>query len=445
MKSKNNNNLKFLILGCKLYHPDDEISIRLALHEPCKTTINGLPFHGTYQKSCPGVQHLSKSLIDKVCDREICKDWYCCPNDDINVNSLSSCDLDVYHRKHIEYVGPVCHDTLLGRGEGTCRPRNQCHSAGTKIYDKCFVKGGVEFVCCPNINFERRPRTDQSCKEFSATPFTHHKRVVRPLADQFPPLCVWNKNNSQKIEAEPLEYPHAAILGYKSLEMVNVLEWRCSGSLISDRFVLTAANCLLTKYGPVQLIRLGVIQLTDNFEADDCPEDYGASEQIPHPNYSAITDTNDIGLIRLDRRVQFSPYVRPICLPATGEIPREGHALKWGVVGSTPGRGDIMLKIKQDISDFTACNREYDNVLSASTQFCANSMEVGGYFLSSTCSVFSGGPMSHEHPELDQMHVLFGVVSFGRECQPSNLPGVYTKVYPFTKWITEIVFGANNF
>lgn len=37
-------------------------------------------------------------------------------------------------------------------------------------------------------------------------------------------------------------------------------------------------------------------------------------EMIKHPNYSAVTKKNDIALIKLTKRIEFGPNIRPACL-----------------------------------------------------------------------------------------------------------------------------------
>lgn len=57
--------------------------------------------------------------------------------------------------------------------------------------------------------------------------------------------------------AAPNEFPWMAALGYFNLSASNV-EYRCGGTIISDRFVLTAAHCTSPENPPV-LVRMGSV------------------------------------------------------------------------------------------------------------------------------------------------------------------------------------------
>lgn len=49
----------------------------------------------------------------------------------------------------------------------------------------------------------------------------------------------------------------------------------------------------------------------------DAPQDIGIEDTIPHPRYNTTSFTNDIGLIRLSRRIDLNQAenVKAVCLP----------------------------------------------------------------------------------------------------------------------------------
>jgi len=81
----------------------------------------------------------------------------------------------------------------------------------------------------------------------------------------------------------------------------------------------------------VKWARLG--ELDYNSEtADYKPTDYKIVERIIHPNYKSPSLYNDIALLRLERDVNFSAYVRPICLNTDILTPSAVMATGWGKI-----------------------------------------------------------------------------------------------------------------
>jgi hypothetical protein len=61
-------------------------------------------------------------------------------------------------------------------------------------------------------------------------------------------------------------------------------------------------------------VRVGDHDLFNNAEAAK-PETYRVTDFKIHPKFNGNGFYNDIAVFRLDRRVQFNEFVRPICLP----------------------------------------------------------------------------------------------------------------------------------
>uniref|UniRef100_A0A0N7ZB48 Peptidase S1 domain-containing protein n=1 Tax=Scylla olivacea TaxID=85551 RepID=A0A0N7ZB48_SCYOL len=249
-------------------------------------------------------------------------------------------------------------------------------------------------------------------------------------------------------EDAPLNaYPWIALLGYKDPAQPD---WLCGGTLINDRYVLSAGHCVhpvstqRSNAGQLVKIRLGEHNLatdpdcpTDFIDAKECaasPEDYNPEDVIVHEGYNLTNMRNDISLIRLDRAVTVSHSIRPVCLPQTGlDVgkflgSRDAVVAGWGATENVT-QSKILQRAPIPYNSNKKCEKVYFMSL-AESQLC-----FGGRGKQDSCYGDSGGPIMQAKAGTGQ-YTLLGVVSFGKQiCGIPGTPAVYTNVAYYREWI----------
>ncbi|XP_058816383.1 uncharacterized protein LOC131679667 [Topomyia yanbarensis] len=244
--------------------------------------------------------------------------------------------------------------------------------------------------------------------------------------------------------AAVFEFPWMVLLQAGSGKFV------CGGTLISRRYVLTAAHCIKNA-SPITSVRLGENDINSPIDCNiidnekECappPQDIRVEENIRHPQHSNRWKKNDIALLRLERAVEFSHSVRPICLP--NETPEQQMidppyfiVSGWGLTenGSSFDRLRFARLPPVSLESCATSVRSLNTILKLDkSQICA-----GGVDRVDNCSGDSGGPLQYIANITSRVFQL-GVVSFGvNSCGSQSQPGVYTNVLYYMNWIHENV------
>lgn len=85
-------------------------------------------------------------------------------------------------------------------------------------------------------------------------------------------------------------------------------------------------------------------------------------ESYIHPQYLYPIHYNDIGLFKLERKVELNGAIRPACLPEQSAIPtKSAIATGWEVIGSEGGdeQSNVLFKVILDIVSQNDCNSTY--------------------------------------------------------------------------------------
>lgn len=103
-------------------------------------------------------------------------------------------------------------------------------------------------------------------------------------------------------DAKKGQFPHQVSLRISNRHF-------CGGSIINERYVLTAAHCL-TILRPEHRVTLvtGALHITNGGDR------YAKERHIAHPNFSDKPIRNDIGLVRSRTDFKFNTLVKPIVI-----------------------------------------------------------------------------------------------------------------------------------
>ncbi|XP_062699406.1 trypsin 5G1-like [Aedes albopictus] len=198
----------------------------------------------------------------------------------------------------------------------------------------------------------------------------------------------------------------------------------CGGSLVSERWVMTAGHCVEPGQTNLQ-VRVGSSRHATGGRL------VLVKEVHRHPKYNPSSVDYDFALLELDETVTFSDSCKPVGLPLKDAPVKEGTCLQvsgWGNTQNPSESTAVLRAANVPAVSQEECDKAYTYYGGVTDRMVCAGYKEGG---KDSCQGDSGGP-------LVEGSTLVGVVSWGAGCAQPGYPGVYSRVASVRDWVTEV-------
>ncbi|KAL1787837.1 enteropeptidase isoform X1 [Sigmodon hispidus] len=233
-------------------------------------------------------------------------------------------------------------------------------------------------------------------------------------------------------DAQAGSWPWVVALYYREGYIDQLL---CGASLVSNDWLVSAAHCVYGRnVDPTRWTAVLGLHMQSNLTSPQV-ERRVIDQIVINPHYDKRRKFNDLAMMHLEFKVNYTDYIQPICLPEENQIFIPGRLCSiagWGYTEIQGSTANVLKEADVPLVSNEKCQQQLPEYNITENMICAG-YEEGGI---DSCQGDSGGPlMCQEHDRW----FLVGVTSFGVKCALPNRPGVYVRVSRFIEWIQSFL------
>jgi len=202
----------------------------------------------------------------------------------------------------------------------------------------------------------------------------------------------------------------------------------CGGTIVSSRFVVTAAHC--AEAFVLQKVLAGMVDYED-----DAATEHRIEKIYVHPMYGSWTHDYDYAIVELKDPIKLygGSKSRAACLPWDNPVFDDSTIFKISGWGDGSEEPNLLMDISVPWHSTKECQSKFPKQIT-DRMICAGHLRRE---VDRVCHGDSGGGLIWRDPQ-DGLSKLIGVTSWGQPSCNKGYPAIYARITAVLQWIKGI-------